>query len=1452
MVQTDRPGSSTFSCIVIGRGAIATRCLEKMSARGVDVLGVFSADGSLVPFTGRAGWRHFEDRKACVEALTTERFDHLFSIDNGWILPAEVIATPLRSAINFHDGPLPAYAGLHVTSWALLNGETTHGVTWHEIDDGVDTGAILEQRSVPIEPDDTSFTLNARCFDVALVAFDALLARLLDGAVERRPQATTERSYFGRRARPDAAGVLTFAASAAVLDQTVRALEFGPTRNPLGLAKVRVGERFVCPTRSVVQSGRLATRAGEVVGIDGSNVWIGTATTDIVLSGWKTLNGELVRADDVAALFGPAVGTCLAEVGASERASLSKLDREVCVHEPFFAEMLADLAPVAHPYAAVASGCTSRHMLGLPDAGERLIDAWEHRDWVVAVFAAYALRISDRAVADVGLDVGKLPASAAGLFAHVLPLRLTAAPEQGFESFAVDVSSAVTDLVSKRSFAMDLVAREPSLRALGPSHLPIVIRLAASPAALSGSLSATRADTSGDVRPQLAFVAFDDGSAPELVSDADLDPSQVAAIQDHLRTISAATIEEPRMLVRSLPLLTETQRQTILHEWNDTHEAFPDSSIHELIRRQAERMPDAFAVRFGARSLTYRELMAAVENVATRLRGCGVEPGDVVAVSLPRSAEVVIAMLGVLEAGAAYLPVDPSYPPGRVATMIEHGRASAVVTNRQLRDSLFAAGPALAILIDGTDPERTPRPTSERNSTTEDLAYVIFTSGSTGTPKGVEICHRGLVNHGLAIARNYGLGPGDRLLCSASIAFDVAGEQIYPALLVGAEVVVRPEDLFDSFSRFDTFIRDEAITAMVLPTAFWHEWVRHLERTGTALPPLLRSVSTGTEKVLASHLASWLAMSGDRVRFFQGYGPTEATITCTMYACPVESQGAAPFDAGHDVPIGRPLPNTTIHILDSELQPVPIGVDGEIHVGGVGLARGYRGDPVLTADRFIADPFVEGSRLYRTGDLGQYTPDGQIIYRGRRDSQIKIRGYRVELGEVESVLRSVPGVEEAVVIVDENAGQRRLLGYVVSAADVDPAVIDAHVRAHLPDSMVPAAVVQLRSLPTTTNQKVDRSALPRPIRTGAAGRAPRNATEKRLQQLWARALGRALDDVGTEDDFFELGADSLGAVAMLSEVEDLFERAVLLSAFVRTPTILALAAAINRHDDDGEPEQLIVVIQAGSPTRRPLWLIHPVGGHVVFGNQLRASMRPGQPLLGIQARGLDGRATPETSIATMADHYTALVRATQPVGPYRIAGPSMGGYIAIEIARRLERLGEHVEMLVLLDSWAPGFPRPTSQIARLRDNLAVLATLPTWRARGRQLRERWRNGPPGLSPFEPPHYAALEQLAERLGTGKVSTVVQTIERVTLANEEANRAHVVEPFQTPLVLLRADQRTHWSGMRFDDPNNGWLAFAIGGVRAIGFDCAHEQLADEPGPEVGTALQSALDSLDPDNS
>lgn len=612
----------------------------------------------------------------------------------------------------------------------------------------------------------------------------------------------------------------------------------------------------------------------------------------------------------------------------------------------------------------------------------------------------------------------------------------------------------------------------------------------------------------------------------------------------------------------------------------------PDgATIAALVEAQVERTPDAPALVHSRETLTYRDLDARATTVARSLADRGVGPGVPVGVCTGRSPELAVALLAVLKAGGACLPLDPSYPASRLAAMLDDARPPVVLVDgphaarvpaggAEIVRVDGAAGGAEVVRLDGAAAAaRPPAGRSGPRATPADLAYLLYTSGSTGAPKGVMLPHRGLVNHNLAAARMYGLGPGDRVLQFCSISFDVSIEELFPTWQSGATVVLRPDDAPVLGQGWSDWLERQDITVLNLPTAYWHEWVRDLHRRGARLPGCVRLVVVGGERALGGVYRSWLEVGGDRVRWVNAYGPAETSVLATAYEPP--AGGHIPGD--RDPPIGRPLANTLVRILDRDGRPVAAGDDGELYIGGAGLALGYLNQPELTARRFVPDPFADrdGARLYRTGDLVRLLEDGNLEFVGRRDQQVKIRGFRIECAEVTSALTRHPRVSEAVVgAYEPRPGDRRLVAHVVpgGAPAPSPAALRAFLAERLPVFMLPSAFVLLDALPTTPNGKVDRDRLPPPgdprDDLGTAYRAPRTAAEAAVADVWSQVLG--LDQIGVDDDFFDLGGHSLLATQIVADLRQRIAVDLGVGALLDSPTVAGLAATVEGLRGAGE------------------------------------------------------------------------------------------------------------------------------------------------------------------------------------------------------------------------------------------------------------------------------------------
>ncbi|HEX3526265.1 MAG TPA: amino acid adenylation domain-containing protein [Thermoanaerobaculia bacterium] len=774
-----------------------------------------------------------------------------------------------------------------------------------------------------------------------------------------------------------------------------------------------------------------------------------------------------------------------------------------------------------------------------------------------------------------------------------------------------------------------------------------------------------------------------DGLTTMFEYDTDLfDAATIVRLGDRFGRMLEAWIDDPARRLADLPLLSAAERQQLLIEWNaEIQDARPRRCLHRRFEEQVDRAPDAPAVSMGAERLTYRELDERANRLAHHLLARGVRPGDRIALRLERSTGLVAAILAVLKTGAAYVPLDPAYPAERLAFALEDSGATLEITAEDFENATIA----------DRSPERPAVPADPGLP-----AYVIYTSGSTGRPKGVVVTHANVDRLFTATAPWFGFGADDVWTLFHSYAFDFSVWELWGPLLHGGRLAVVPFWESRSPEGFYRLLCDEKVTVLnQTPSAFrqllWAE-----EAAASRGDLSLRWVIFGGEALEPAGLAPWFARHGDeRPRLINMYGITETTVHVTFR--PLRAD-----DSGRGSLIGRPIPDLSLHVLDAHLQPRPFLVAGEIHVGGAGLAQGYLGRPDLTAERFVPDPFTgePGARLYRSGDLARRLPDGDLEYLGRIDLQVKIRGFRIELGEIEAALAAHPAVREAVVLARETTGgERRLVAYAVRVPGdaVEAATLRASLAKRLPDYMLPSAFVLLDELPLTPNGKVDRKALPSPEDAGAAPLSrhvpPRTPLERFLAECFRDVLGLPADrEIGVHDDFFALGGTSISGAIFIHRLQAALATAVPVVAIFNHPTVAALAEHLRQDSDRDSPgvdsialsREILVPLQEGDPHRRPLFCVHPIGGEAVSYRDLARHLDPGQPVYGIQSPD-----PPLTDLREMAACYLDAIRRHQPQGPYRLAGWSMGGVAAYEMARQLAEQGETVEVLALIDTLAP-------------------------------------------------------------------------------------------------------------------------------------------------------------------
>jgi amino acid adenylation domain-containing protein len=923
------------------------------------------------------------------------------------------------------------------------------------------------------------------------------------------------------------------------------------------------------------------------------------------------------------------------------------------------------------------------------------------------------------------------------------------------------------------------------------------------------------------------------------------EPSTIARMVGHFHTLLENIVKHPERSVSSLPLLTAAEHHQLLVEWNDTEREYPkDTCIHQLFEEQVAKTPDAVAVVFKDQQLTYRQLNQRANQLAHYLQTLGVGSEVLVGIYAERSLEMIVGLLGILKAGGAYVPLDPAYPTERLAFMLEDTQIPVLLTQQILVEKLFSSQ-AHVVCLD-SDWEIIGIQSVENSSpemTADNLAYVMYTSGSTGIPKGVCVIHRGVVR--LVKETNYAnFTSEDIFLQLASISFDASTFEIWGSLLNGAKLVLFPSDK-PSLADLAQNIQQHQITILWLTAGLFHLMV---DEELKALKSL-RQMLAGGDVLSISHVQKFLQEQGD-CQLINGYGPTEnTTFTCYYRA-------TEPSQLGNSIPIGRPICNTQVYILDSHLNPLPIGVPGELYIGGDGLARGYHNRPDLTMEKFIANPFSEEptSHLYRTGDLVRYLLDGNIEFLGRLDNQVKIRGFRIELGEIEAIIAKYKGIRELIVIVREDLlGDKRLVAYIATMDNqiITSSELSKFLKTQLPEYMVPSTFVFLDNMPLTTNGKIDRRALLSSdiskCHQGKEFIAPRDKIEQQLADIWKKVLGHK--SISIYDNFFDLGGHSLLSIHLVAEIVKTFGQNLPLSSFLKISTIAEIAQWIREN-----PSEIVSVddLRLGlSVEEYTALLSHSAGkagsrlgkrGLII--NILPESKVLHQPFIWIgevrTAKKLKLKqpvyvmpgASFSSSMSSQKDYISLIssvlvdeLLSVQPSESYALGGWCYDGLVAMEVAHQLRKLGKKIDLVTLVEvsggsriyHWAYDL---NSRLGSIRFHLLNLLNL-SFKEKWRYIKERVRR----KIYFKKGKEAVSE-----------SDSIQEILSIQFqATKEYNRK-----VYTGRVLLVLGKRHIVHGRRdvvhFDlswlFPHCGWGNLLQGNVTVSKLPCDHGDLVEHP--------------------
>lgn len=964
--------------------------------------------------------------------------------------------------------------------------------------------------------------------------------------------------------------------------------------------------------------------------------------------------------------------------------------------------------------------------------------------------------------------------------------------------------------------------------------------------------SSDRNPAGGGVRERRSFHLIEPGPIALMVTaqvedglglrlefdDSAHDPAVVDRLGSHLTRLLESIASAPsEAVVADLEMLPHSERKALLDGRNPPEWAAVAGSWIDHFEAQVQLAPDRIAVESmeDGTTISYSDLDRRANRIARLLLGCAADPAHPIALCMQRSIDFVAAVVATRKAGRAFLALDPTYPADALRYRLHDSRASILVATSATAAMLSGAHQELIVLDDQAAAlERLPStPPSREDIDPSQPAYVIYTSGTTGRPKGVVVSDQSLVDLSQAVGDVYELVPSDRVLQFAGLSFDVSVEEIMPTLLAGATVVLRDDVISSSMADFVDASAKQRLSVLNLPSAVWHTLVEHLAREGARLSRTVRLTVVGGEKVSRNSYQRWSAIHPE-VRWLNGYGPTETTVTCTTF------DPAAGFDpqSGRELPIGHPLPNARVYVLDSAGDELmPDGADGELWVGGSGVALGYLDRPELTAERFRSDPFVDdpAARMYRTGDRVRWGPDGELEFIGRVDRQIKLRGFRIEPGHIESRLEAIAGVSQAFVALRPGStGLDRLIGWFVpdgGEEPPDPGRIRDELRAQLPTYMVPSCLIKVDDLPRTVSTKIDVDALPDPVVSPSRASDPEVLADSAVAVL-CQIFGSLLAaDLGPDDSFFDHGGTSLIAVRVIDEVEKQLAAPVTLQMLISAPTARSLAASLAEGPGRGS-QAYVTAIQPGG-SRPPIYGLHILGENASFYRPLAGHLGADQPLFGVAIARPDEH-TP-TQVPEIAAMYTREIQRHRPDGPVVVAGISLAGFVAFEVAQQLAALGRDVLLVVMLDAAGPGGARSVALVRRVQIHLSRLVANPVPYLR--RLLGAIAGSARELS------WTLRVKVTHLLGHRTPEDL--WVHRFVLANVESVGSYQPTGSLSPLLVVHAAEE------EFDDPEMveagfGWGPYADAGIEVVEVPGDHMSMLAEPhARQLADAIGSALE-------
>ena len=1089
---------------IIGSTGLVKTCFKLLKQKGFEALGIISYDLKLQKWAKQQNVKYI---KSIEELNDVADFDYLFSVANPYILPGWLLKKVNKYAINYHDGPLPKYAGTYATSWAILNNEKEHGVTWHIINEKVDLGEILEQVTFGIDNNETTLTLNLKCFQAAIVSFKKLLIALIRGNISRKKQNITERTFYYKNQKPKGAGVINWKMPILDIDRLARSLYFGKYENNFTYLKIILARKIYYPEKISIKRGTYSKyEAGQILDYSDKKIEIAAIEGSVIIEKLYDISGKVVSIIDVIEKNSLRIGSQLNSLSLKHSEDLSNYLKKSSKEMLYWDFDISNIKKINLPWKL---GKYNSEILEIPSellkSKKLKIDV---EDYLLALVILYFSKYLQQKELSVNLINNNYSSV---LLCNSYPLNFNFKGINSFEKATSYIIEKINLTQKRIPYSTDIAFKNN----FDAKSMPI-------------SISKEKVLPFNDIEHHAFHITTNKN---KITFQCNLEVANLFSLYNFLKNIESFiinTIKRESANIREIPLISSIEREKITKINRADKDYTRSSSIEELFKEQVLKSPDSLGVVSEAVQISYEELNRRSNKIGKYLREeFGVRREVSVGLCIERSEHIVLGILGVLKAGGCYVPMEASYPEERIRYIVEDAECKVILSNEKNVEKISKmVGNKIEVI--GIDSEEFRGEIEKYEGEDikvergrEDLVYIIYTSGTTGKPKGVGVSQGGVVNYLNNVIEYGGWSGNGRIDLSTTLAFDLTVTTSLAALIGGMNVVVY-QGRVDDLEKYKNHLKRERIEIAKLVPSY-----ASLIAEGELY---LKEIILGGEK-LPIELINALKSVGVK-RVIDEYGPTEAVV------------GVYSKEVGERLYIYK---NKQIYILNEDINVLPIGAIGEICIGGEGLARGYLNRPGLTAEKFIANPFATEedikrgySRLYKTGDLGRYLSDGNIEYIGRNDEQVKIRGYRIELGEIESVLQSYEGIRQSVVVAKEReGGDKYIAGYYVSEKELDEEKIERYLRDKLPEYMIPSKLKRIEEIPVTVNGKIDKKGLPEVDFIDEVNYVePRNEIERRMCEIWGEVLG--IDKVGIKDDFFKLGGDSIISIQLVNRLRQRF------------------------------------------------------------------------------------------------------------------------------------------------------------------------------------------------------------------------------------------------------------------------------------------------------------------------